>query len=72
MQYRTEIVVPEDRYVCVLLPEYLPPGRAILTVTLTPADGDPDAPPAHEPDDRDDIEWWEEFEPEAEDAGPSR
>lgn len=65
MQYRTEIVVPEDRYVCVLLPDYLPPGRAVLTVTISEPDATEPMPSQGsdpEGDDRDDIEWWDEFD----------
>jgi hypothetical protein len=66
-RYRTEIVVPFDRYVCLQLPEPFPTGPAVVTVMIhdpllggEPADRDLTDP------DREDIEWWEEFE---EDAG---
>jgi hypothetical protein len=60
-RYRTEIVVPADRYVCLQLPAHLPEGRATVVVSfpdLHQADG---LSPPDEPD-REDIEWWEEFE----------
>jgi hypothetical protein len=65
LRYRTEILIPADRYVCLQLPPDLPEGRAVVTVqfvdaapepsTLTGADREID--PDHE-----DIEWWEEFD----------
>jgi hypothetical protein len=61
-RYRTEIEIPEDRYVCLHLPAHLPVGRATVTVVFH------DAPPAAmlNPDplepDHEDIEWWEEFD----------
>ena len=65
MRYRTEISIPADHYVCVQLPAFLPEGRAILTVTFqassTADDGDADLDL-----DRQDIEWWDEFETETE------
>lgn len=64
MQYRTEIEITADRYVCLQLPDYIPPGRAVVTVRVTVADpeeiedfGDPSR------DDRaGEVEWWDEFE----------
>ena len=32
LRYRTEIVVPPDRYVCLQLPAHFPEGRATVTV----------------------------------------
>lgn len=66
--YRTEVEVPADRYVCLQLPDRLPPGRAVVTVVLL--EGGPDSSAdldhtGHEFD-RDDIEWWEEFEDDRE------
>ena len=64
-RYRTEIVVAPDRFVSLRLPDGFPEGRAIVTVDARP---DEDPPPRldHEPNatdpDREDIEWWEEFE----------
>ncbi len=64
--YRTEIRIPADRYVCLQLPPHLPEGRATITVDI-PGPDDPEADrPAPEPD-RQDIEWWEEFEDDRED-----
>lgn len=68
-RYRTEIHIPSDRYVCLQLPDRLPEGKAIVTVVFeqSPADSEPQADPSDS--DRDDIEWWDEFE-EAEDVLP--
>jgi hypothetical protein len=60
-RYRTEIIVPRDRYVALQLPPHLPEGRAIVTVTVEeekPLDL-PDLPELE--DDKEDIEWWDEF-----------
>ena len=63
--YRTEIDVPPDHYVCLQLPDHFPAGRATVTVHFNdPADPDRDAPPDDSTLDREDIEWWEEFEGE--------
>ncbi|HEY2154939.1 MAG TPA: hypothetical protein VGH33_04875 [Isosphaeraceae bacterium] len=62
MRYRTEILIPPDRYVCVQLPAYLPEGRAIVIVTVNDREiGDQGHPEESDPD-RQDIEWWNEFE----------
>ena len=65
MQYRTEIEIAADRYVCLQLPDFIPPGRAIVTVRATTAD-DPDGTDSAietDPDDRGrDVEWWDEFD----------
>lgn len=70
MQYRTEIVVAADRYVCLQLPDFIPVGQATVTVLVN----EPTAPPPEPPDDGrsgvDDIEWWEEFDADA--AGDAR
>jgi hypothetical protein len=60
-RYRTEIVVPPDRYIGLQLPPSLPEGRAIVTVTVEeerPLDL-PDLPELDAEDE--DIEWWDEF-----------
>ena len=62
MRYRTEISIPPDRYVCVQLPSYLPEGRAIVTVTLLEPDASESGSGGESDPDRQDIEWWEEFE----------
>ena len=65
LRYRTEIVIPPDRYVCLQLPNHLPEGRAVVTVQFLNADSEPDEEPRQggEVDlDRQDIEWWEEFD----------
>lgn len=58
--YRTEIVIPDDRYIALQLPPDLPPGRAVVTVVVEATDL-PDASPLEADPDRDDVEWWEEF-----------
>ncbi len=62
MQYRTEILIPPDRYVCVQLPAYLPEGRAVVTVVIHDAEDDDHARAVESETDRQDIEWWDEFE----------
>lgn len=65
-RYRTEIVIPADRVVGLHLPSHLPTGRAIVTVLIVePESGDFPSALDH---DRQDIEWWEEFGAESEDA----
>lgn len=68
-RYRTEIHIPNDRYVCLQLPDRLPEGKAIVTVVFDqhPPNSDPESE-ASDPD-QDDIEWWDEFD-EAEDVPP--
>ncbi len=61
-RYQTEITIPPDRHVRLQLPDELPEGRAIVTVLVaesSPAEADSwaEADP-----DRQDIEWWDEFE----------
>jgi hypothetical protein len=61
-RYRTEIVIPPDRYLGLQLPSSLPLGRAIVTVTVEETDpAEPAAWPDTDPDQQD-IEWWDEFE----------
>jgi hypothetical protein len=69
-QYRTEVVIAADRYVCLQLPANLPTGRAIVTVMVLPAEEaqEPEPAPDVEPDHQD-IEWWEEFEEDRERVG---
>ncbi len=63
MQYRTEIHIAPDRYVCLQLPDFIPAGRAIVTVSITVQDDDPHQGSAIEAEsDRRDIEWWDEFD----------
>jgi hypothetical protein len=60
-RYRAEIVIPPDRFIGLQLPPHLPEGPAIVTVTVVGHEpGDPG--PADPDPDRQDIEWWEEFE----------
>ena len=65
MQYRTEIHVADDRYVSLQLPDYIPPGRAIVVVSVVAPADDPgaDAGRADEADDEA-VEWWDEFDAE--------
>ena len=68
MQYRTEIHVADDGYVCLQLPDFVPRGRATVTVTFAePEDRGEDRDPRRfddgDDDDRDDIEWWEALDP---------
>jgi hypothetical protein len=62
MRYRTEILIPPDRYVCVQLPSYLPEGRAVITVTVNDRETEERGLPNESDPDRQDIEWWNEFE----------
>ncbi len=62
MRYRTEILIPPDRYVCVQLPSYLPEGRAVVTITVHEAESDDGGPAGESDPDRQDIEWWDEFD----------
>ena len=62
-RYRTEIVIPPDRYIGLQLPAHLPEGRAIVTILVQePEPGDDAAPEADA--EGQDIEWWEEFDDE--------
>jgi hypothetical protein len=68
-QYRTEVVIAADRYVCLQLPADLPTGRAIVTVVVLPSEElEPEPAPDVEPDHQD-IEWWEEFDEDRERVG---
>lgn len=65
-RYHTEIVVPDDRYVFLQLPDNFPVGRARVTVAFLES-GSPlpaeDVASVENPDrDVDDVEWWDEFE----------
>lgn len=60
-RYQTEVFIPADRALALQLPANVPPGRAVVTILVV----EPEAAEAagHEGDlDRQDIEWWEEFE----------
>jgi hypothetical protein len=63
MRYQTEIHVSTDRYVCLQLPSFFPEGRATVTVTVD-LEGPSAADAAAGEDDRQDIEWWDEFDEE--------
>ncbi|WP_422926038.1 hypothetical protein [Singulisphaera sp. PoT] len=60
--YRTEVVIPADRYIYVQLPERFREGRAIVTVHIQEDDSYLDPHDVDMDDDHLDIEWWEEFE----------
>jgi hypothetical protein len=63
--YQTEIEIPFDRYVCLQLPNHLPEGRALVTVRFLEASEPGLVEPHDDRDeslDREDIEWWEEFD----------
>ncbi len=64
MRYQTEIHVSTDRYVCLQLPSFFPEGRATVTVEVEVKLDDVSAAeaPAVDDADRQDIEWWEEFD----------
>lgn len=68
-RYRTEIVIPPDRYVGLQLPSHLPEGRAIVTILVDePATAEESDLLDTDPDCQD-IEWWDEFaDPEFDDA----
>jgi hypothetical protein len=66
-RYRTEILIPSDHYICLQLPPHLPEGRATITVQIPgPEDHRADRPDPEPDPDRQDIEWWEEFEDDGE------
>jgi len=65
MRYRTEIHIAPDRYVCLQLPDFIPEGRATVTVSVTVrADLDPMEAAVNQDSDAQDIEWWDEFDGE--------
>lgn len=65
LSYRTEVVIPPDRYLCLQLPGHLPEGRATVVVTVDSEEAEPTEASAHDwEDDSQDIEWWDEFEGE--------
>jgi hypothetical protein len=68
-RYQTEIVIPADRFVCLQLPEHLPIGRATVTVVVEEPESEAHALPAELELDRQDIEWWDEFEDGCENVG---
>jgi hypothetical protein len=64
MRYQTEIHVSTDRYVCLQLPSFFPEGRATVTVTVESEGPSAVEGPAGDDSDRQDIEWWDEFDEE--------
>lgn len=72
-RYRTEIVIPPDRYVGVQLPTHLPEGRAVITIEVQEADTAVSTAWTESDPDHQDIEWWEEFDgPESDDRSDAR
>jgi hypothetical protein len=66
LRYQTEIDVPPDRYVCLQLPADFPEGRATVTVAFhEPSQAEPPGSRSDPDPDREDIEWWEEFDEDA-------
>jgi hypothetical protein len=63
-RYHTEIVIPADRYVCLQMPAHFPEGLATVTVLVREPEASEAVPPHEADPDRQDIEWWEEFEDE--------
>jgi len=63
-RYHTEIVIPPDRYVCLQMPANFPEGTATVTVLVGEHPGSGAVPPREADPDRQDIEWWDEFEDE--------
>lgn len=61
-RYRTEIVIPPDRYVGVQLPAHLPEGRAVITIEVQEAESAMSAAWTETDPDHQDIEWFEEFD----------
>lgn len=71
LRYQTEIEIAADRYVCLQLPLGLHAGRATVTVVSLAREEAVSAPSMDEAElDRDDVEWWEEFDDETGPAGP--
>ncbi|WP_406696686.1 hypothetical protein V5E97_37435 [Singulisphaera sp. Ch08] len=68
-QYRTEVIIADDRYVCLQLPAHLPTGRATVIVQVVSDDTlEPELTPDGESDHQV-IEWWDEFEEDRERVG---
>ncbi len=64
-----EVVIPADRYVCLQLPSHFPTGQATVTVRIQKREEiEPASGPELDPD-RQDIEWWDEFEDNRERIG---
>jgi hypothetical protein len=64
MRYQTEIQVSPDRYVCLQLPTFFPEGRAVVTVTIEVDGASANGSTTGDDPDRQDIEWWDEFDDE--------
>lgn len=68
-RYQTEVLIPPDRFIGLQLPPHLPEGRATVTVVVREAE--PSEFHAIEAEtDRQDIEWWEEFDADSAPAEP--
>lgn len=63
-RYKTEIVIPDDRFIAIQLPDALPRGRAVVIVEcedpllLSASDENGDESDL----DGNDIEWWDDFD----------
>ena len=65
MRYSTEIVIPPDGYVCLQLPPYIHEGKAVVTVYVPDRIEEGETAAGFEVEtDRQDIEWWDEFDDE--------
>lgn len=70
MDYRTEVHVADDGYICLQLPDFVPRGRAMVTVSFQAIPRDDDDrddlrsgdPRDADPDDHQDIEWWDDLD----------
>ncbi len=66
LRYKTEVIIPPDRYISLQLPEELPEGHAIVTVVFQPNPASSQAAAPEDNPENQDIEWWEEFEGDCE------
>ena len=64
MRYETEIHVSADRYVCLQLPSFFPEGTARVIVKVEVERGAASGQAPVDDADRQDIEWWDEFDDE--------
>lgn len=64
-RYRTEIVIPNDRVITLILPDDIPLGRATIVVKSLTMDSHDDDVEIGD-DDQQDIEWWDDASEDAE------
>lgn len=67
-RYRTEILIPADRHIHIQLPDQWPEGLARLIIEVVdpePAQSTQSADREFNSLDSHDMEWWEEFDEEA-------